>query len=209
MLGLLSKTYESNGDPGCVSTGEGDAGGVSYGSYQLATNVGAVDSFMRWLGENTCGAMYEIYRILAQFLPGTDEFSTAWKAAAEDFPEEFEQAQHDYIQFAYYEPAVNALAEADWHIENHHEVMEDVIWSRAVQYGAGQIVEMFQQACVQLGYPNLSYVDSKYFDEQMIKEIYLNVCHTPEWTNGSPGVREGLYARFESECADALERLTA
>lgn len=209
MLGTLSEKYESNGDIACISTGENDLGGRSYGKWQLATNVGAVDSFLRWLGENGHGEAFGIYKMLSQFLPGSDEFSEAWKQIAEEMPELFEQVQHDYIQFAYYEPAVNALAEADWHIENHHEVMEDVVWSRAVQYGAGQIVEMFQQACVQLGYPNLSYVDSKYFDEQMIKEIYLKVCHTPEWTNGSPGVREGLYARFESECADALERLTA
>ena len=34
-LGDLSASYESNGNPGCVSTGAGDLGGISYGAYQL------------------------------------------------------------------------------------------------------------------------------------------------------------------------------
>ena len=209
MLGLLSKTYESNGDPGCVSTGVGDRGGVSYGCFQLATNVGAVDSFLRWLGENTDGQLFEFYRELSQFLPGTDDFSSMWQKIAEESPEAFEQAQHAYIQYAYYEPAINLLAEAGFHIENHFEIMKDVIWSRTVHYGTGYIVEMFEQACSQMGHPNLSYVDAKFFDRALIEEIYLRVCHTPEWTNGSPALRQGLYNRFENECADALERLDA
>ena len=32
-LGDLSALYESNGDPGCVSSGAGDLGGISYGAY--------------------------------------------------------------------------------------------------------------------------------------------------------------------------------
>ena len=37
-LGNLSAVYESNGDPACVSSGVNDAGGISYGTYQLASN---------------------------------------------------------------------------------------------------------------------------------------------------------------------------
>ena len=46
-LGDLSALYESNGDPGCVSTGYGDLGGISYGAYQLASNTGSVEEFIR------------------------------------------------------------------------------------------------------------------------------------------------------------------
>ena len=85
--------------------------------------------------------------------------------------------------------------------------MKDVVWSRAVQYGAGNIGEMFAEACEKLGYPNLSYVDDSSFDADMIKAIYLKVCSTPAWTNGSPALRQGLYSRFERECSEALERI--
>ncbi|HEY0366030.1 MAG TPA: LysM domain-containing protein, partial [Pyrinomonadaceae bacterium] len=40
-LGTLSAKYETGGrGPGTVSTGAGDPGGVSYGSYQMATKMG-------------------------------------------------------------------------------------------------------------------------------------------------------------------------
>src|SRR5262245_1600060 len=42
-LGNLSAKYETGGrGPGVVSTGAGDFGGVSYGSYQMATKTGTV-----------------------------------------------------------------------------------------------------------------------------------------------------------------------
>ncbi|NMC34711.1 MAG: hypothetical protein GYA36_19990 [Veillonellaceae bacterium] len=39
-LGALSQKYESNGDPGRVSSGVGDPGGVSYGAYQMTSKGG-------------------------------------------------------------------------------------------------------------------------------------------------------------------------
>ena len=47
-LGHLSEKYESSGrGPATVSTGEGDPGGVSYGSYQLASKIGRADEFVK------------------------------------------------------------------------------------------------------------------------------------------------------------------
>jgi len=202
-LGSLSAKYESNGKPGTVSTGYGDAGGVSYGTYQLASNAGSVKSFVNWLKSR--GHSYG--NALGQYTPGSAEFTSLWKEIAAVDPGGFEQLQHDYIQYAYYEPAVAKLKRAYFNIENHTDVMKDVVWSRAVQYGTGYIVEMFQSAVKFLGYPNLSYVDASNFDADMIKSVYLNVCKTPEWTNGSPSLRTGLYNRFDNECKDALARI--
>lgn len=202
MLGKLSGVYESNGDPGCISSGAGDAGGVSYGTYQLATNTGSVDRFVRWLNDSH----HPAGMVLSGKRAGSREFSAAWKFCAENLAD-FGDIQHEYIRHLYYDPAVTALRDAYWHLENHHEVMKDVVWSRAVQYGTGYIVEMFETAAKRLGYPNLSYVDAPDFDAAMIRAIYLEVCKTPEWTGGSPALRAGLYARFENECSDALARL--
>ncbi len=45
--GQTSAHFETGGrGPGHVSTGRGDHGGVSYGSYQYATNVGGVDEYI-------------------------------------------------------------------------------------------------------------------------------------------------------------------
>lgn len=205
-LGDLSKKYESNGDPGCISSGWGDAGGKSYGMYQLASNTGSVESYIKWLRKSG----YWFADKLAEHPVGSIAFDDVWRyLAASGNRGDFEKSQHDFIKAMYYDRAVAALARAMYHVEDKHsDVMKDVIWSRAVQYGAGQIVEMFEAAALSIGYPNLSYVDDESFDVQMIEAIYMNVCSTPEWTNGSLALREGLYRRFRNECADALERLS-
>ena len=46
MLGDLSAQYESNGDPGCISDGYGDAGGKSYGTYQFSSNAGSLGNLL-------------------------------------------------------------------------------------------------------------------------------------------------------------------
>lgn len=206
MLGDLSKKYESNGNPGTISSGYGDAGGKSYGMYQMASapNIEAVQSYVKWLQKKN----YWFGENLAEHPAGSIAFDEAWRWLAYSAnASDFAQSQHEYIKETYYDTAVRFLEKAMYHPEKHSDTMQDVIWSRSVQYGAGYIVEMFESAALSLGYPNLSYVDDKSFDEEMIRAIYLNVCMTVEWTNGSPALRPGLYSRFKAECDDALERL--
>ena len=120
-----------------------------------------------------------------------------WKSVAQQYPDDFLAAQHDYIKAAYYDPSVSALAAAGWHIENHAAIMQDVIWSRAVQFGVGNIVDMWNESCSDMGYPNLSYIDAQNFDHDLIVQIYQTCI---SW-NGS------LSNRFISERADALAAL--
>ena len=40
IISSLSAKYESSGDPACVANNAGDLGGISYGKYQFASNVG-------------------------------------------------------------------------------------------------------------------------------------------------------------------------
>lgn len=204
MLGNLSRNYESNGDPSCISTGLYDLGGKSYGMYQFSEAMGVLVDFVNWYFEHE----YPQGALLLELYPCATEFDSVWKQLGKgEYRELFKEAQHNYVQERYYEPAIKILAENYFHIENHNEVMKDVVWSRAVQYGVGNILEMFTEACTKLGYPNLSYIDAKNFDKELIESIYLNVCRTEEWTNGSPALREGLYYRFESECEEAVSLL--
>lgn len=206
MLGDLSKRYESNGDPGCISTGYGDAGGKSYGMYQMASapHIQVVQRYVQWLQRNN----YWFGESLAEHPAGSIAFDEAWRWLANSANcDDFAKSQHDYIKEEYYDRAVEFLKKAMYNADEHSKVMQDVIWSRAVQYGPGLIVEMFEDAAISIGYPNLSYVDAKSFDNNMIKAIYLNVCKSEAWTNGSPSLRAGLYSRFDAECNDALERL--
>ena len=50
-LGDTSKKYEvGNGGAGTVSSGTGDAGGVSYGTYQLSSKTGTCAKFVDMMG---------------------------------------------------------------------------------------------------------------------------------------------------------------
>lgn len=202
MLGDLSKKYESNGDPAAISTGIGDLGGRSYGMYQMSSDLGVLADFIRW-GQIVGWAW--AYKLCNHY--GKKSFDKAWKECTKDYEHTFVYAQHQFIKERYYDIAKELLKDAMYDLDNHTEVMQDVVWSRAVQYGPYQIVEMFTEACKSLGYPNLSYVDDRAFDYNMIEAVYQNVCKTEKWTNGSPALREGLYARFDAECAEALARV--
>lgn len=215
MLGDLSAKYESNGDAGSISSGIRDPGGKSYGKYQLASRVGSVQSFLKWAIHLSGNPTYQSYgNILNCYEIASDGFDAAWSEIADEDNDGFTAMQHDYICYAYYFPAVDALREVGFDADKHTPAMQDVIWSRAVQYGSGQIVEMFQAAAHRMynserddhsGWPNLTYVDDAQFDYDLINAIYLKVCRTEEWTTAS--CRDGLYRRFENECAEALAML--
>ena len=103
MIGDLSKRYESNGDAGCISNGYDDAGGKSYGMYQLSSNMGVVDDYIRWLRRNG----YWFAENLAEHPVGSLAFDEAWRwLAYSNNKADFEKSQHDYICDAYYKPAV-------------------------------------------------------------------------------------------------------
>lgn len=210
MLGDLSAKYESNGDPACISDGYGDHGGKSYGAYQFSSNAGTLADFVKWV-------QYK-YPWLGNPLAAqplcSDGFDAAWREVANESYYDFLTAQHEYIESRFYAPAVQALADAGWHIEKHNDVMPDVVWSRAVQYGPGEIVNMWTEACRQMwnpqdndytGYPNLTYIDDARFDYDLIASIYLRVCSSWEWNNSS--LRDNLNERFKSECSEALARI--
>lgn len=209
-LGKLSAKYESNGHPGTVSTGEGDYGGISYGTYQLASKTGSVQAFINWLRESDDKAKQSYALALSRFDIATPNFSAVWREIARVDEEGFQTMQHEYIKHAYYDKAVELLRTRYFNAEKHSNIMQDVIWSRAVQYGVGNIIEMFEDALAimaeRLGIqlPNLSYVDEKRFDWDLINCIY-DTCMTKEWNNSI--LRDNLNERFQSEKEEALQAL--
>lgn len=199
-IGELSEKYESGGlGIGTISSGYGDPGGKSYGIYQLSSNAGSLDEFVDWLQEKG----YWFGAELAKHPLTGAEFDAAWKwLANSDNAEDFREAQDKYAIEHYYDPAIAILRRIGYNIENHHEVMKQVVFSRAIQYGIGNIEEMWMDALDYLGYPTMSYVDGKNIDRQMIKAIYLGVCSSYEWNQSAS--RQSLLERFASECEDAL-----
>ena len=216
MLGKLSAQYESDGNPAEVSTGVGDAGGISYGKYQLASNVGSVDDFLEW-GECQTG-FYKDYTdaLLASGEINSDGFIAKWREIGSVDPTGFGKMQDDYFMYAYYGRAAELLESNYFHMDNHSDALKEVVFSRAVQYGIGSkerntgVIGIFFDALdmmaerLGLDLPNLSYIDALRFDYDLIACIY-DVCMTTEWNSGA--LRESLNNRFVNEKAQALDML--
>ena len=211
-LGDLSASYESNGNPGCVSTGAGDLGGISYGAYQLASSVGSVDEFIQW-GMNQNGFYADYANSLNKYDVNSDAFIQEWKSLAEADYNGFLQMQHDYIKSEYYDTACRYLANEGLHADNHSDALQDVIWSRAVQYGPGNVVDLFNEALRYVpGYTNewnLSWVDALRFDYDLIVGVYES-NKTDEWISDalSADIYESVYNRMEEEKQEALAMFT-
>jgi len=136
--------------------------------------------------------------------PGNREFSCAWKYLAEEDSNSFLQLQHDFIKEKYFDVAVEKLKEIGIDILSRSEALQQVVWSRAVQHGVYWITSLFQEAA-QLANKNLTDMT----DKELIYYIYEVELTDPDWTSGSPSLREGLFNRFRNEREQALSMLEA
>lgn len=129
-LGALSEQYESGGrGPGTVSSGAGDPGGVSYGTYQLASKTGTAAAFMQAEGKPWAADF-------AGARPASAGFTATWKAVARRDPQAFGAAQHAFIRRTHYQPAVEAVRrDTGLDLDTRHAAVRDATWSVAVQHG--------------------------------------------------------------------------
>jgi hypothetical protein len=201
-LGTLSAKYETGGrGPGTVSTGAGDRGGVSYGSYQMASKLGVPTRFVRqdgfpWLADfQNCTA-------------GTAEFTACWKRIAKNETDAFQKAQHEFIKRTHYDLLVAKIMSDDgFDVNTRCRALQDVVWSTAVQHGGGTtIVHRAIAKC------NVARTDPG-FDEQLIRAIYAERGRTKAdgslvyFSKNSPNVQKGVANRFRNELKDALAML--
>lgn len=128
-LGAISERFESGGrGPGTVSGGQGDPGGVSYGTYQLASRTGTAAAFLRGEGSRWATLLCDA--------PGTPGFSAAWKDIAVCEAEAFAAAQHAFIARTHYLPVIKAvIAARGYDLGQCHPAVRDAVWSAAVQHG--------------------------------------------------------------------------
>src|SRR3990167_4788365 len=121
-LGSVSQKYESgNAGPGMISSGRGDPGGVSYGTYQLASKTGTLNSFLRQSGYS---------KDFQGLSPGTSGFNQQWKKLAQD--PKFAEAQHSYIKRTHYD----RMRTKDDQLEYPDtDAVNEALWSMGVQHG--------------------------------------------------------------------------
>lgn len=129
-IGSISERFESGGrGPGTVSSGAGDPGGISYGTYQLASRTGTLGHFLekegaRWAAE-----------LAAAGKPGSAGFSAVWKAIALREREAFATAQHGFIARTHYAPALHKVRAAKAiDLDTRHDAVREAVWSVSVQH---------------------------------------------------------------------------
>jgi hypothetical protein len=197
-LGKLSAKYESNGNPGTIANNAGDPGGKSYGAYQLASKMGSVDNFLNWLADED-PVLYSRL-INAKNSDGNtygSNFDLEWKEIAKEQPSMFLNVQHDYIKYAYYDNAVGVLkTKTGFDINSRNLALQNVMWSTAVQHGAGGAVSLFRK------------IDLTASDEQIINQLYDERSKVDIYfKNCSPNIKNSVYNRFKNERRDALKML--
>ena len=201
-LGTLSAKYETGGrGPGVVSTGAGDPGGVSYGSYQMATKMGVPQKFVTQSG----------FPWLADFqnlTAGTADFTACWKRIAANETDAFQKCQHEYIKKTHYDLlAAKILSDDGLDVNTRSRALQNVVWSTAVQHGGA--TSMVHKALANV---TCAKTDAG-FDEQLIRAIYAERGRKkPDgslvyFSKSSPNVQKGVANRFRNELNDALAML--
>jgi hypothetical protein len=199
-LGSLSEKYESgNRGPGTVSTGVGDPGGVSYGTYQLSSRAGRADAFVT-----------KYYpKEFAGLKAGTPEFTARWRQLAGDVPQQLREREHEYIKETHYDKLVNRLAkDLKLFAAQRSRALQDVLWSTAVQHGpATKVVDtalaplLKTRTIAQLG------------DAEIIRAIYAERGRKNDkgelvrFRGASAAVQRAVAGRFVNEQRDALAML--
>lgn len=200
-LGALSIKYEvGNRGPGTVSTGKGDAGGISYGSYQMiASNV------KKFVSEED----FPFRDRFNGLVPTTPEFTKVWKEIASEDSKRFHKLQHDFIKKTHFDPLVNKIkAQTEFDVLTRSNAIQDVVWSTAVQHGPAS--SLIQKVLGNFATSARNDVD---FDRRLIKAIYAERGRkNPNGTmayfsKNSPAVQKSAANRFINEEKDALAML--
>lgn len=201
-LGKTSEQFESGGrGPGTVSTGKGDYGGISYGTYQFESKKGSADTFVR----NSPYAQE-----FAGLKSGTPAFTDKWKQIASREPEKFQQVQHNYIKAQYYDKLASKLQrENGINVNQMGFGMKELVWSTAVQFGGSTSV--INNALKGKDLSNMSEADiiNAIYDEKMNTDKYFSKC--------SDSVKESVKRRYAREremnlkgsCAGGIDPITA
>jgi hypothetical protein len=197
LLGTLSEKYESGGrGSATVSSGIGDPGGVSYGTYQLASALGNADRFVRLHYPTEFEGLKG----------GSPSFTDTWKKAVAKDPEQFRRNEHEFIKKTHYDPQVKLIESTlKVDIDARTRAFRDVIWSCAVHHGPHSKIILTASKNIDL--------HSKHSDGDWIKAIYQERGRSDDagklvyFPRVSDKLIPGLTRRFREELADALKLL--
>lgn len=209
-LGELSKLYEvgKNGGPATVSKPSDDPGGISYGTYQIASETGTMANFLGFLKSVRPAYFKEL--ATAGGVPAakdhTSEFPMTWISLERDNRPDFGEIQHAFIQLSHYNPFVGKLRKAptngglNFDLNSRTITLRNVGWSVAVQHGPANNV--FYNA---LKDQDLS--DDGLDDKEIIERVYGERSKVEKYFSKAPKLHDELKGRFDDEKSEALDML--
>ena len=194
-LGQTSASYESGlAGAGAISTGKGDHGGVSYGSYQFSSVTGTLHEYLQ---QSAYGEQFD------GLTPATPKFDTVWRELARTDPG-FGKDQHDFVGRSHYGAQVAALKASGLDLSNRDMAVQDAIWSTAVQFRHLTPGIFDKGLSEKFG---ADYDLAKLSDNDIVDAVQdYKSAHVATLFSHSPKLHGALKARFSSEKA-ALEHL--
>ena len=193
-IGFISAKYESGGNGGVVSSGQGDAGGVSYGISQFSSKAGSADSFVSWL-KQTNPNMASAFK---DYKAGTTEFSNAWKQTFSQYGDDFTNVQQQYTYNSYVKPLAELAKQKTGIDYTRSKALQELLYSTAIQFGSGS-----------LGLSALGNVTSDMTDAEIVNASYDNKIanYKNYFKSSSANVQESVKNRFIREKQDVLQLL--
>jgi len=187
-LGHTSSIFESgSAGPGTVSSGAGDHGGVSYGTYQLSSKAGTAAEYV---------AQSRYADRFKDLTPGTPEFGVAWGRVAADEPG-FGGDQHDFIKRTHYDPRKGDLLSIGIDVNARGAAVQDMVWSTAVQYRGLTASKIERGLKERFGE---SYDASKLSDQDIVDAVQESkLRHVATDFRGSAQNLPGLETRIATE----------
>lgn len=186
-IGKYVKKYES-GDKGSkmISSGSGDYGGVSFGTYQFPSNNDADNLKSFWS------------KFYADKFPGVEPgnnqaFKDAWLKAVDMDPHEFFKNEYS-IEYGHYLNNLNSLVAQNpaFNPNTFSRGTQEAFWSSSVQYGGGKLLKNpFSQPELNMSMNKDSALDLIY--KYKIDHVDSN------FKSSSSAVRNGIRKRYQNE----------
>lgn len=124
MLGDTVKKYESgNSGISTISSGNGDPGGKSYGTYQLASKTGTLQAFIK---QSPFKADF------SGLVPGSAKFDAQWLYIARTSPEALKTAEWQFIKKTHFDKARSFATSKRL---PSTPAIDEAIWSMSIQHG--------------------------------------------------------------------------
>lgn len=190
-IGILSEKYEvGKGGVGTISSGKGDPGGKSYGTWQLSSNAGTLGAFVKYSNG-------EIGEQLRKYPLTSPDFDRAWKSIANQDPKGFEKQQYDFLYNANYVPVLNHANSLG--IDTSSKAIQNVLWSQAIQHGLAGNKTILNDAVKSVG--------KNAEPQTLINAIYNARSSYVSKLDMEAGTKQSLLNRYKNEGADALAML--